>query len=541
MAINYLSAIDLNQNELKKARIENVSGTSGVPGVEGQLIYDSAADDLKLYADGNWSTLLRGGSGDVVETLTAGNGIDNTGTASDPVINVRYTESSSGAQNNIIQAAPTNAGSISGNSQILLNRSTGGTTSAASKVGLSEIPISSFGTGTSAINMGSNRILAVGAPVANSDAATKFYVDNSDTGVASINEGNGIDVTNGSGSSPTIAVKYGAASDNLIHAATTTTSFSITEPYADYILKSQANPGTANGAVEKIRSSDIPLNAFGESTASIDMGGNVIQDLGNPVIASDAANKLYVDQALTSSLKFQGGYDATAAPPTGSSVGKGFVYAVTVAGDGNGFWSTTLRPGDMIFSNQFNPLDEDDWTEVQSNLDYATAGTDATAARGIAGFNSNNFTVSASGFVAAKLATSSTTGVARVTAGDGLEIESVNSGTFTVGIDTAAGANPNSFHSDLTGQNTNIIRLESGGVTKFSVALGDAKSWSLAKGESAIVQIIDSSTGAIAYTDTSIASASHINGSTSGSPYVNLTFNGSVANNDYKISVMATL
>ena len=239
MAINYLSAIDLNQNELKKARIENVSGTSGVPGVEGQLIYDSAADDLKLYADGNWSTLLRGGSGDVVETLTAGNGIDNTGTASDPVINVRYTESSSGAQNNIIQAAPTNTGSISGNSQILLNRSTGGTTSAASKVSLSEIPISSFGTGTSTINMGSNRILAVGAPVANSDAATKFYVDNSDTGVASINEGNGIDVTNGSGSSPTIAVKYGAASDNLVHAATTTTSFNLTEPYADYILKAE--------------------------------------------------------------------------------------------------------------------------------------------------------------------------------------------------------------------------------------------------------------------------------------------------------------
>jgi len=93
-----------------------------------------------------------------------------------------------------------------------------------------------------------------------------------------------------------------------------------------------------------------------------------------PSAAASAASKNYVDTTLAGSgaLIFQGGYNASAAPPTGASVLKGFTYVVTTAGDGNGFFTTTLEIGDLIISNQDNPVDEDDWTEVQSNIDKAT-------------------------------------------------------------------------------------------------------------------------------------------------------------------------
>jgi hypothetical protein len=93
-----------------------------------------------------------------------------------------------------------------------------------------------------------------------------------------------------------------------------------------------------------------------------------------PTAAASAASKNYVDTTLAGSgaLIFQGGYNASVAPPTGGAVLQGFTYAVTTAGDGNGFFTTTLEIGDLIIANSDNPTTEADWTEVQSNIDKAT-------------------------------------------------------------------------------------------------------------------------------------------------------------------------
>lgn len=93
-----------------------------------------------------------------------------------------------------------------------------------------------------------------------------------------------------------------------------------------------------------------------------------------PTAAASAASKNYVDTTLAGSgaLIFQGGYNASVAPPTGAAVLKGFTYAVTTAGDGSGFFTTTLEIGDLIIANSDNPTTEADWTEVQSNIDKAT-------------------------------------------------------------------------------------------------------------------------------------------------------------------------
>ena len=115
--------------------------------------------------------------------------------------------------------------------------------------------------------------------------------------------------------------------------------------------------------------------------------------------STDAASKGYVDSAVSGQLVFQGGYDASADPPTGASVLTGYTYVVTVAGSGSGgtFWSVPLEIGDLIISNQDNPTDEGDWTEVNKNISLAT-----TTTVGVASFSSDNFAVSAAGAVTIK-------------------------------------------------------------------------------------------------------------------------------------------
>lgn len=83
MAINYLNSINLNQNELVKAQIENqASDALAGTGVEGQLYYNTTDDILKVWANGAWVEVGGG-----VITLTAGTYLTDTGTAEDPIIN----------------------------------------------------------------------------------------------------------------------------------------------------------------------------------------------------------------------------------------------------------------------------------------------------------------------------------------------------------------------------------------------------------------------------------------------------------------------
>ena len=48
MAIQYLNTVDLNQNQLNQAVIQNVA-TDPATGVVGQIIFNTSADTLKQY------------------------------------------------------------------------------------------------------------------------------------------------------------------------------------------------------------------------------------------------------------------------------------------------------------------------------------------------------------------------------------------------------------------------------------------------------------------------------------------------------------
>jgi hypothetical protein len=107
--------------------------------------------------------------------------------------------------------------------------------------------------------------------------------------------------------------------------------------------------------------------------------------MADPTSAQDASTKNYVDTTFagSGSLIYQGGYDASTAAPTGASIKKGFTYAVTKGGTGNpaNFWNPALEIGDLIIANQDNPTSAADWTEINKNIDVATA-----TVQGIANF-----------------------------------------------------------------------------------------------------------------------------------------------------------
>ena len=126
-----------------------------------------------------------------------------------------------------------------------------------------------------------------------------------------------------------------------------------------------------------------------------------------PTIATNAASKSYVDSTFAGSgaLIFQGGYNAATNTPDldtnpSASIKQGWTYAVTKAGD---FFTETVEDGDLIIAESDAPTALSDWTVVQNNVGVATAGaTDGATTKGIAGFNSGTFDVSATGWVEVK-------------------------------------------------------------------------------------------------------------------------------------------
>lgn len=267
-------------------------------------------------------------------------------------------------------------------------------------------------------------------------------------------------------------------------------------------------------------------------TGSLTVGttGNFTGQVTIPQVPSantDAASKHYVDQAVTSALSYQGGYDASVAPPTGASVKKGFTYTVTTAGDGNGFFSVPLEVGDLIIAEQDNPTTEANWTTVQNNIDLADLST-----VGIGNVNSdaNNNKLGVS--------VSYSNGTADV----GLDINGLTEDTAPVDTDTvviydgSTSTNKKAtlasiadaidvskgVNIDLDGSDAWVLRTESGGLTTFAVTVNNANVLPGAIGLDVKAEII-SSAGQTVYADV-----------TRTFTLLNVIFTGSVANGAYR-------
>jgi hypothetical protein len=89
--------------------------------------------------------------------------------------------------------------------------------------------------------------------------------------------------------------------------------------------------------------------------------------------------KAYVDGVVVGGVYYQGAYDASVAPPTGTGVLKGHMYTVTVAGDGAGFFAKALQVGDVIISEKINPIADADWTQVNKNIPDIVASSETAS------------------------------------------------------------------------------------------------------------------------------------------------------------------
>jgi hypothetical protein len=172
------------------------------------------------------------------------------------------------------------------------------------------------------------------------------------------------------------------------------------DPTTDYLV------GTGTNVNEKILYQNVHLDQWGDAEADVDFGGNKILDVATGTAGTDGVNLAQVQSLVAGVGVFQGGYNASTNTPalTGASnvaLTQGDFFVVTTGGS---FFTETLEVGDLIFANSDIAASSSpslsDYTVVIADQNIAGAGsTDGATEKGVAGFDSQNFDVSANGWV----------------------------------------------------------------------------------------------------------------------------------------------
>ena len=404
MAINFLNHVDLNRNEIQnpqliKAQVDNQINDAAVGGtpVEGQLYFNTTIDALKVYANGAWAEV---GATSGVETFTNANGT-------------------------FVSAATVNTGAIGNVTTGVIDLSATGTASAGTYL---------RGDNTwAAVPQGDITAVLQG---------TYINVDNSTGPAPTVNH----NLTTRIDTSSTASPAHGATFTAVDSVATNTTGHITALNLKTVTLPADNNDNTiyllstaATGIVtlDASAGTDTSVKFIGtanEIDTHITTGANGIVQIGlpddvtivnnltvggtgnftgqvtiplTPTSAANAASKSYVDASNIGQSIFQGGYNAATNYPDldgapSSLIKKGWFWAVTATGD---FFAEEVQPGDLIYANQDNPgATYANWTVVQSGQDIAGAGaTDGATTKGVSGFNSAHFNVTANGWVSSDI------------------------------------------------------------------------------------------------------------------------------------------
>ena len=216
-----------------------------------------------------------------------------------------------------------------------------------------------------------------------------------------------------SGQTATIAGSTGI--DTAESGRTVTVSLDLNEITTITSVASTAELIVNSSGNKKIDIDDIHLNQFGAAEADVNFGTNKLLNVKTGTASTDGVNLGQVQSLIAGVGQFKGGYNADTGLTTDLGAGNGSLdgasnialdlgdfFVVTTAG--TAFYSETLEVGDLIFANQdisasSNPA-QTVYTVVIQDQNVAGAGaTDGATQKGVAGFDSANFGVTANGFV----------------------------------------------------------------------------------------------------------------------------------------------
>ena len=539
MAIQYLNTVDLNQNQLNQAVIQNVA-TDPASGVVGQVIFNTTADTLKQYVadDGSGSA----GWTEVGSTsVVAGTGIGVTFNGGEAV--VRNTGLVTVLDGTYIDLTKQGGGD---NTQLTADLSAvDGTAVLAtrflSKDNTWDVPaFDNYSGWTLDGDSGTGEVISSG-DTATFAGGLKITTDVAATDTLNIVHDLQAQTNTTSTDSPsaggTFTVIDSVTVDTTGHVGGVNVK-TITLPRDDYSIVSKAN-ATAGADVDLVDSGgtvDSTVNFIGtageivvaqsatankivisqpsdvtigndlqvDNDATVDGALTVIGQVTVPAAtaSTSAPNLGQVEQLVAGIGLFKGGYNASTDPGvpviSGASniaLDLGDYFVVTNDGDIT-FSDTTIsvEVGDMIFANAAIAVNTDpastEYTFVIQDANIAGAGaTDGATEKGVAGFDSASFTVSAAGWVQLK-----------------------------------PQSNPYGAKQDLNNTSP-CSRAESGGLTTFTIDLTDASLF----GTSALAANVKAEITQIAAPYETV----YADVARSGSGTISFAFTGSVASDVY--------
>jgi len=467
MALNFLTGldvqgnIDLNKKELQNAVIQNLATDPAVGvSIVGQIIFNTSDDTLKQFVedsdglgnpgwievgttsgvetinttDGTYINLTpnTATTGDVTITadLSAVNGTSVAGTrflSKDNTWDVpSFTAPGNGILtvqgSGVLGGTGTFSANQSGNTTISVTHDNVSRTNTTSSVTANVFPVVDSVTTSTQGHVTAVNIKTVTVPDNNDNTTYELF------GVGSTNGTAGIQLDGNDGTLDNVLI-VGAGTSSVVRTANTLTVTS-NDQYDGTVTSvtagagmtqtgtSTVNPtlnviGTAGGGLT-ILANSMGVDGTVVRTTSVNqsIGGtktftsNVVIPV-TPTINAHAASKQYVDQSNVGQSIFQGGYNAATNTPDldtspSTAIKNGWFWAVTDVGN---FFSEEVQPGDLIYANTDNPgATFSNWTVVQSGQDIAGEGaSDGATTKGIAGFNSAHFSVTANGFVSSDI------------------------------------------------------------------------------------------------------------------------------------------
>ena len=266
-----------------------------------------------------------------------------------------------------------------------------------------------------------------------------------------------------------------------------------------------------SGAITIANGITITFEEINSFAAPLDMNNNRLHEVKTGVLGTDGVNLGQVELLVAGVGVFKGGYNATSDPGAPKISGadnialdQGDYFIVTHDGDIT-FSDQVVKVevGDFIFANAAITADDDpastEYTIVIADANIAGAGaTDGATEKGVAGFDSANFTVSASGWVQIK------------------SLSRLNGRKQT--LDNGANATP---------ANSPVARAVSGGLTTFTINLADASLFgSGALAEDVTVEVTQ---------DVSPFQTVYADVTRSGSASMSIIFSGDVAVDTYRV------